>query len=43
MTSLSGPLYQRTSTRSFPLIQTAFAVGVFVYGLRLPFRLFAGY
>jgi O-antigen ligase len=30
MTSLAGPLYRRTSTRSFPLIQTAFAVGVFL-------------
>lgn len=30
MTSLAGPLYRRTSTRSFPLIQTAFAVAVFL-------------
>ena len=30
MTSLSGHLYQQTSARSFPLIQTAFAFGVFL-------------
>jgi len=30
MTSLSGPLYQRSSARSLPLVQAAFGLGVFL-------------